>query len=455
MAAAAEAACDPRDVHSAVGRAQAHLAPALVGDEVAYQARHERALHLAHVVDDPLRVALVGVGVREVVPRQVGERQRAAVEALDRGERARQELDPAEWQPFVEALVDLGRMYAGGDQIGRHLVRGRGRVLEHELPGGGHEPDVEGLGERLAQLDAELAPQLVHDLRRARRLWHDQVHVAEPRVVVVVVDVDDPDTVGFQELDRHPVHVPAVEEDDQPLLEVVRRLTQDVVEAHVPVLVRERELGGTHVHDGVLAEGLEHELHRAQRPERVAVRVLVRRQEELRRGPKLLEHLLLLRRGRHSGDRLRSSWDRSSVIRMPSRIESSCTKSSVGVRFIRSSSPTRCWRKPRAELSPSRAASRSWSPPRTLTNTRALRRSALVSTPVTVTKPMRGSATSSARWADTTSRTASLTRRILSPAILVVTPGTGRASCFGRDHYSSTSSAYTTPRSCRKPCGNC
>src|SRR3954454_24376447 len=53
-----------------------------------------------------------------------------------------------------------------------------------------------------------------------------------------------------------------------------------------------------------------------------------------------------------------------------------------------------------------------------LTCARAKRRSGLVSTPVTVTKPMRGSLRPSARCEDRTSRTASLTRRIRAPGIL-------------------------------------
>src|SRR3954447_4986472 len=53
-----------------------------------------------------------------------------------------------------------------------------------------------------------------------------------------------------------------------------------------------------------------------------------------------------------------------------------------------------------------------------LTYTRAKRRSGLVSTPVTVTKPMRGSLRPWASCEDSTSRTASFTLRIRAPAIL-------------------------------------
>ena len=85
---------------------------------------------------------------------------------------------------------------------------------------------------------------------------------------------------------------------------------------------------------------------------------------------------------------------------------------SVGVRFRRSSAATRRCRKPCADCSPSRLASRSASSPRTLTYTRAWRRSGLVLTSVTVTNPMRGSLRSCGTASLRTSRTASSTRRM-------------------------------------------
>src|SRR3954469_7866176 len=75
-------------------------------------------------------------------------------------------------------------------------------------------------------------------------------------------------------------------------------------------------------------------------------------------------------------------------------------------------------RKPREWRSPASASSRSSSSPSTLKYTRALRRSGLVSTPVTVTKPMRGSFRPAASCAERTSLTASFTLRILALAIL-------------------------------------
>ena len=298
------------------------------------------------MVDDPLGVALVGVRVREVLTGQMGQRQRAVVEALYRRERTREQLHPAEGQPLVEPAMDLLRLDAGVDQLARHPVSGRRRVLEHELPGVGDEPDVERLGELLADRHLQLLSQLVDDLGRAGGVGHDQVDVAEAGVVVVVVDVHDPHPGALQELDRHAVHVPAVQEHDQALLEVRRRLVEDVVERHVAVLVGERELVGAHEHDRVLAQLLEHDLHRAERAEGVPVRVLVRREEELWRRAELVQDLLVLGGRGHAGRSPELS-DRSArrrEMRIPCWIESSCTNSSVGVRFIRSSSPTRCCR---------------------------------------------------------------------------------------------------------------
>src|SRR3954452_24025145 len=101
-------------------------------------------------------------------------------------------------------------------------------------------------------------------------------------------------------------------------------------------------------------------------------------------------------------------------MRTPRSTVGSYSKASCGVRFIRSSRATRACRTPCAAASPSSVFARLASEPSTLTKTRACRRSGEVSTPVTVTKPIRGSF-SSPTPTETTSRTASLTRRILSP----------------------------------------
>ena len=63
---------------------------------------------------------------------------------------------------------------------------------------------------------------------------------------------------------------------------------------HVAVLVRQRELVGRQVHQGVLAELRQHAVHPEQRAERVAVGVLVRRQQELVGAAQLLDDVVEL-----------------------------------------------------------------------------------------------------------------------------------------------------------------
>src|SRR6185312_1021284 len=90
----------------------------------------------------------------------------------------------------------------------------------------------------------------------------------------------------------------------------------------------------------------------------------------------------------------------------------------MGVCLSRNSAATRPCRKPWADRRPTRLSERTCSSPRTLTNTRAWRRSGLVLTPVTVTNPTRGSWRSLAIASLSTSRTASSTRRMRPSAIL-------------------------------------
>src|SRR5689334_3881907 len=100
-------------------------------------------------------------------------------------------------------------------------------------------------------------------------------------------------------------------------------------------------------------------------------------------------------------------------MRTPRSTEGSYSKVSVGVRFRRSSDASRAWSGPCAAASPASDSSRLRSDPSTLTYTVAVRRSGEVVTPVTVTKPMRGSLSSSTASAST-ARTDSLTRRMRS-----------------------------------------
>src|SRR5688572_28421881 len=100
---------------------------------------------------------------------------------------------------------------------------------------------------------------------------------------------------------------------------------------------------------------------------------------------------------------------------------------------MRNSAATWLCRNPCEALSPSSVRVRSSSSPSTETYTRALRRSGLVSTDVTVTKPTRGSRRSPAMWVERTSFTASLTLRIRSPGILLKSLVGGHHSSFNAD----------------------
>ena len=88
-----------------------------------------------------------------------------------------------------------------------------------------------------------------------------------------------------------------------------------------------------------VASLLEDPVHRQQGAERVAVRVLMRGQQQLVRAAQLGQHLFM-----SGGDAHWSS--SSSVILIPRSIDSSKTNCSVGVRFIRSSRPIAFWNRP-------------------------------------------------------------------------------------------------------------
>src|SRR5215471_3906521 len=100
-------------------------------------------------------------------------------------------------------------------------------------------------------------------------------------------------------------------------------------------------------------------------------------------------------------------------MRTPSSTDRSYSNVSWGVRFIRSSCASSDWSTPWAAASPSSVACLFFPDPSTLTYTVACRRSGDVSTPVTVTNPIRGSL-SVGTVSDSTCLTASFTRRIRS-----------------------------------------
>ena len=143
---------------------------------------------------------------------------------------------------------------------------------------------------------------LVDDLGRARGLGVDHVDGAEAGVVVVVVDVEHPGAVALQELDRHPVDVAAVEEDQGAVDDVGGRLVEDLLERQEAVLDRERELLRGEEHHRVLAELAEHVVHRQQRAERVAVGALVGGEQEALAGAQRVDRAVEVGgRGRRAG----------------------------------------------------------------------------------------------------------------------------------------------------------
>ena len=122
--------------------------------------------------------------------------------------------------------------------------------------------------------------QVADDLPGRRRVRDDEVDRAEARVVVVMVDVDD-ERRAVQHLGVGPeaALVRAVEREQDARRGIFGKRPAQVVERHPRVLARQRRLAGE-VHDRILAERVERELGRQKRPECVAVRVLVRRDEK-------------------------------------------------------------------------------------------------------------------------------------------------------------------------------
>ena len=180
----------------------------------------------------------------------------------------------------------------GLDQVGRHRVRPRAGVLVHEPAGVGDQPHVQRLGDLQGGLDSQALHQVPHDLGRARRLGQHVVDRAEAGVVVVVVDVDDARSRPPERLGRISLEVAAVEEHDRALLEVLGRRLHQPGEREEAILLRQRKLAAVDEHQAVAALRLEDLLHRDQRPERVAVDVLVRDDDQLPGRAELGHHLV-------------------------------------------------------------------------------------------------------------------------------------------------------------------
>jgi hypothetical protein len=176
MAAAPVALSDCGDVDGARRRPQAHLARvrAPVG-LVADHRGHLGALERPHVVDDALGQRLVRAGLVVVLGRDVGDGEAALVEPLDALDRPRDEVELLDWDALVQAPVDVVDVDPGLDQLGRHAVGVRARVLVHEAARVGHNRDVEGRRDVGRDLSAQEPREPVEDLGGARGARVDEV----------------------------------------------------------------------------------------------------------------------------------------------------------------------------------------------------------------------------------------------------------------------------------------
>ncbi len=97
---------------------------------------------------------------------------------------------------------------------------------------------------------------------------------------MVVIDIErERDGAEERRSLSHPLRVRAVEGNEDALAAVVGKLAANVADRQESVLGRRIGVAAEH-HDGVLAEGVERKLQAEDRSDRVAVRVLVRDEEE-------------------------------------------------------------------------------------------------------------------------------------------------------------------------------
>src|SRR3954471_20967526 len=117
--AAADLARDRRYVDLVVAPPQRD-APcgAAIARRFADERDHLGSLHGAEVVDDPLRVRLLGSDVREILPQQVRDDETAALEELRAVERAREELELRELDRLVDVAEDAVHVGSGLDELG-------------------------------------------------------------------------------------------------------------------------------------------------------------------------------------------------------------------------------------------------------------------------------------------------------------------------------------------------
>ena len=173
--------------------------------------------------------------------------------------------------------VEVGARF---DQIGGKPVRLRRRARVLKAPSVGDERDIERLGDLRRDPHTELGEHVAQHLARRRRIGDDEIDVTEACVVVMVVDVDDGDSLIEQPcVLADAVGLRAVDRNHRAVGDVRRDGTQELVELHERVLARDRRCAGEE-HDDVLAELSQREGRRDQRAERVAVRILVRDDEK-------------------------------------------------------------------------------------------------------------------------------------------------------------------------------
>ena len=256
VAATPTRAGDRRHVELVVRRAQAH-APLRVRrlGRLADDGRHLGAVHGPEVVDDPLGVLLPHAEVGEVRPHEMRDDEPTALVDLRALERPREELELRELDRLVDALEHAVDVDARLDELRRQPQRLRRGVRVLEAARVGDERDVERLGDLRRQLDA---PARGGCRGRSRPSTTPpgttRLIFAEPRVVVVVVDVErELHLVEQRRRLPHALRVRAVDSDEHPLGRVVGQLAPQLVERQERVLGR-RVGVAAEVHDRVLAE---------------------------------------------------------------------------------------------------------------------------------------------------------------------------------------------------------
>src|SRR3954451_2944458 len=145
----------------------------------------------AQVVDDSLGVRLGSAGVRKIPADEVRDDDSPAFEHLGAVKSAREQLQLRELDGLVHLLKDGVDVRACLDELRRESERFRRRVRVLEPSGVGDERDVQRLRELGRELDPQLGEHVAQHLARGGGVGDDEVDVAEARVVVVVVDVED------------------------------------------------------------------------------------------------------------------------------------------------------------------------------------------------------------------------------------------------------------------------